>query len=93
VRRWANFLSRHFTTGKARKIFTTREPLRCAAAITPFNHPLNQVAHKLAPASRRHTHHSQAVGEDAADRAPIRRVALRRRLARTDAERAARTDE
>ena len=36
--------------GKARKIFTTREPLSCAAAITPFNHPLNQVAHKLAPA-------------------------------------------
>ena len=36
--------------GKARKIFTTREPLRCAAAITPFNHPLNQVAHKLGPA-------------------------------------------
>jgi aldehyde dehydrogenase (NAD+) len=36
--------------GKARKIFTVREPLRCAAAITPFNHPLNQVAHKLAPA-------------------------------------------
>jgi len=35
--------------GKARKIFTTREPLRCAAAITPFNHPLNQVAHKVAP--------------------------------------------
>jgi aldehyde dehydrogenase (NAD+) len=36
--------------GKARKIFTTREPLRCAIAITPFNHPLNQVAHKVAPA-------------------------------------------
>ncbi|MDP6738957.1 MAG: aldehyde dehydrogenase family protein [Planctomycetota bacterium] len=36
--------------GKARKIFTTREPLRLGAAITPFNHPLNQVAHKLAPA-------------------------------------------
>jgi phosphonoacetaldehyde dehydrogenase len=36
--------------GKARKIFTMREPLRCAAAITPFNHPLNQVAHKVAPA-------------------------------------------
>jgi len=36
--------------GKARKIFTTREPLKCAAAITPFNHPLNQVAHKVAPA-------------------------------------------
>lgn len=37
-------------TGKARKIFTTREPLALVAAITPFNHPLNQVAHKLAPA-------------------------------------------
>jgi phosphonoacetaldehyde dehydrogenase len=36
--------------GKARKIFTTREPLGCAVCITPFNHPLNQVAHKLAPA-------------------------------------------
>jgi aldehyde dehydrogenase (NAD+) len=36
--------------GKNRKLFTTREPLRCAVAITPFNHPLNQVAHKLAPA-------------------------------------------
>ena len=36
--------------GKARKIFTLREPLGCAVAITPFNHPLNQVAHKLAPA-------------------------------------------
>jgi aldehyde dehydrogenase (NAD+) len=36
--------------GKQRKIFTAREPLRCAVAITPFNHPLNQVAHKVAPA-------------------------------------------
>lgn len=36
--------------GKARKIFTLREPLGCAVAITPFNHPLNQVAHKTAPA-------------------------------------------
>jgi len=36
--------------GKARKIFTLREPLGCAVCITPFNHPLNQVAHKLAPA-------------------------------------------
>src|SRR5690606_17126334 len=36
--------------GKNRKIFTLREPLRLVAAITPFNHPLNQVAHKLAPA-------------------------------------------
>jgi aldehyde dehydrogenase (NAD+) len=37
-------------TGKARKIFTLREPLTLVVAITPFNHPLNQVAHKLAPA-------------------------------------------
>ena len=36
--------------GKARKIFTMREPLSLIVAITPFNHPLNQVAHKLAPA-------------------------------------------
>src|SRR5207248_4815643 len=36
--------------GKARKILTLREPLNCAVCITPFNHPLNQVAHKLAPA-------------------------------------------
>lgn len=37
-------------TGKARKIFTLREPLKLAVAITPFNHPLNQVAHKIIPA-------------------------------------------
>ena len=36
--------------GKARKIFTIREPLRAISAITPFNHPLNMVSHKLAPA-------------------------------------------
>lgn len=36
--------------GKKRKIFTLREPLRAISAITPFNHPLNQVAHKIAPA-------------------------------------------
>jgi len=36
--------------GQARKIFTMREPLKLVAAITPFNHPLNQVAHKLSPA-------------------------------------------
>lgn len=36
--------------GKARKIFTLREPLSLIVAITPFNHPLNQVAHKVAPA-------------------------------------------
>ncbi|WGD48843.1 phosphonoacetaldehyde dehydrogenase [Bradyrhizobium sp. CB1650] len=37
--------------GKARKIFTTRAPLLGAiSAITPFNHPLNMVSHKIAPA-------------------------------------------
>ena len=36
--------------GKARKIFTHREPLNTISVITPFNHPLNTVAHKIAPA-------------------------------------------
>ena len=36
--------------GKARKIFTVRQPVSLMSAITPFNHPLNQVAHKVAPA-------------------------------------------
>ncbi|GAB3478831.1 phosphonoacetaldehyde dehydrogenase [Amycolatopsis cihanbeyliensis] len=37
--------------GQARKVFTTREPLLgVICAITPFNHPLNQVVHKVAPA-------------------------------------------
>jgi putative phosphonoacetaldehyde dehydrogenase len=36
--------------GKQRKVYTLREPLQGAiCAITPFNHPLNQVAHKVAP--------------------------------------------
>ena len=37
--------------GKARRVFTRREPLLgVISAITPFNHPMNQVAHKVAPA-------------------------------------------
>jgi aldehyde dehydrogenase (NAD+) len=36
--------------GRPRRAYTVREPVRLVAAITPFNHPLNQVAHKLAPA-------------------------------------------
>jgi aldehyde dehydrogenase (NAD+) len=37
--------------GKSRKIYTLREPLLgVITAITPFNHPLNQVIHKVAPA-------------------------------------------
>ena len=36
--------------GKSRKVYTLREPLQgVISAITPFNHPLNQVAHKIAP--------------------------------------------
>jgi aldehyde dehydrogenase (NAD+) len=36
--------------GKSRKVYTMRDPLLGAiSAITPFNHPLNQVAHKIAP--------------------------------------------
>jgi len=37
--------------GKKRKIFTQREPLLgVISAITPFNHPLNMISHKIAPA-------------------------------------------
>ncbi len=37
--------------GKARRIHTLRTPLLgVISAITPFNHPLNMVSHKLAPA-------------------------------------------
>ena len=40
-------LTRH---GKQRKVITTREPLLgVITAITPFNHPMNQVAHKVVP--------------------------------------------
>lgn len=35
--------------GKDRKIFTKREPVGAISAITPFNHPLNMVSHKIAP--------------------------------------------
>jgi aldehyde dehydrogenase (NAD+) len=36
--------------GKARRVYTMREPLLgVISAITPFNHPLNQVIHKVAP--------------------------------------------
>ena len=36
--------------GKSRRIYTMRQPLKAISAITPFNHPLNMVAHKIAPA-------------------------------------------
>ncbi|WP_176061961.1 phosphonoacetaldehyde dehydrogenase, partial [Paraburkholderia phymatum] len=36
--------------GKKRRVFTQRDPLAgVIVAITPFNHPMNQVAHKIAP--------------------------------------------
>jgi aldehyde dehydrogenase (NAD+) len=37
--------------GKSRRVHTMREPMPgVISAITPFNHPLNQVIHKVAPA-------------------------------------------
>ena len=37
--------------GRKRRVHTQREPLLGAiSAITPFNHPMNQVAHKVVPA-------------------------------------------
>ncbi|GJL82737.1 MAG: phosphonoacetaldehyde dehydrogenase [marine bacterium B5-7] len=35
--------------GKQRRIYTQRDPLTAISAITPSNHPLNMVAHKVAP--------------------------------------------
>ena len=36
--------------GKRRRVFTQRDPLLgVITAITPFNHPMNQVAHKVVP--------------------------------------------
>jgi putative phosphonoacetaldehyde dehydrogenase len=37
--------------GRKRRVYTQRDPLLgVISAITPFNHPMNQVAHKVAPA-------------------------------------------
>ena len=36
--------------GRDRRAHTLRVPVSAVAGITPFNHPLNQVAHKVAPA-------------------------------------------
>lgn len=36
--------------GRNRRIYTMRQPLKLIGAITPFNHPMNQVVHKIAPA-------------------------------------------
>ena len=60
--------------GKRRKVYTLREPLLgVICAITPFNHPLNQVAHKIAPEHRdQQPHGPQALREDPAERAAAR---------------------
>ena len=44
---FAGDISEH---GRDRRAHTLRVPVRLVGAITPFNHPINQVAHKLAPA-------------------------------------------
>ena len=37
--------------GRKRRVYTQRDPLQgVITAITPFNHPMNQVAHKIVPA-------------------------------------------
>lgn len=37
--------------GRERRVYTQRDPLMgVISAITPFNHPMNQVAHKIVPA-------------------------------------------
>jgi phosphonoacetaldehyde dehydrogenase len=56
--------------GKKRKVYTMREPLLgVISAITPFNHPLNQVIHKVAPADRhQQPGRVEAEREDAARR-------------------------
>ena len=65
--------------GKQRKIYTTRLPLLgVISAITPFNHPLNMVSHKLAPGDRhQQPRGAEADRADAADRAGAGRRALR----------------
>ena len=65
--------------GKKRKVYTLREPLLGAiTAITPFNHPLNQVAHKVAPSIATNNRMVlKPTREDAAHRAAARRHPLR----------------
>ncbi len=50
-RRRPGVLVRRHAAWRKRKVYTMREPLLgVITAITPFNHPLNQVIHKVAPA-------------------------------------------
>ena len=39
--------------GEGKLAFTLREPLGVVGAISPFNFPLNLVAHKIAPCAGR----------------------------------------
>jgi aldehyde dehydrogenase (NAD+) len=63
--------------GRARRAYTTREPVRLVAAITPFNHPLNQVAHKLAPAIAA----GAPIVLKPSEKTPLSAIRLRRELA------------
>ena len=61
--------------GGGRVGWYTREPVGVVGAITPYNDPLNLVAHKLAPRpDRRERRRAQARRADAADRAGLRRA-------------------
>ena len=68
--------------GGGRVGWYTREPVGVIGAITPFNDPLNLVAHKLgAGADRRQRGRAQARRADPADRAGVRRAPARGRRA------------
>ena len=76
--------------GKSRKVYTLREPLLgVISAITPFNHPLNQVAHKIAPAIATNNRmvlkptEKTPLSALAARRHPVRSRACRRRCCRS----------
>ena len=70
-------------TARSAGCITQREPLLgVIRAITPFNHPMNQVAHKVVPARRdQQPHGAQAVGEGAVLGPAAGRHALRGRPA------------
>jgi acyl-CoA reductase-like NAD-dependent aldehyde dehydrogenase len=73
--------------GKARRIYTSRTPvLGCISAITPFNHPLNMISHKIAPAIATNNRVVAKPTElTPADRAAAGRHPLRGRAAARDA--------
>ena len=77
--------------GGGRVGWYTREPVGVIGAITPYNDPLNLVAHKLAPALiGGNGGRAQARRADAADRARLRRAPAGGRSAGWSARRAPR---